>query len=221
MQWIPKIIELKSLFIPEVVYETCFYYFWEGKCLLHLNLFFINNYFWVHRPNSSMKGDEGGSFSKASDWKFLIKIKIKTQAAQIRNTIQPSSTFIRISLGLFQIYWNIFFHENWQFNHKLSPHSFSYKHTVPERLSSQLKKIWNHEDLKNSNFFCLLVNWEKSGSTTLTYIEKAQFHNFFMDWEYKEVQLEQHSKSICELGKTLKSSIRTTGKKLSFESMNK
>ena len=100
MQWIPRIIELKSLLIPEVVYETCFCYFWEGKCLLDLNLSFINYYFWVHRPNSSIKGDEGGIFSKPSDWKFLIKIEIKTQAAQIRNTIQPSSTFIRISVPI-------------------------------------------------------------------------------------------------------------------------
>ena len=127
MLWISKIIELKSLFIPEVVYETCFCYFWEGKCLLHLNLFFINYYFWVHRPNSSMKGDEGGIFSKASDWKFLIKIKIKTQAAQIRNTIQPSSTFIRISVPIpevkknrwlrkYRLYWEKSERSDWSAN---------------------------------------------------------------------------------------------------------
>ena len=53
-----------------------------------------------------MKGDEGGIFSKASDWKFLIKIKIKTQAAQIRNTIQLSSTFIRISVPIPEVKTN-------------------------------------------------------------------------------------------------------------------
>ena len=47
-----------------------------------------------------MKGDKRGISSKAPDQKllFLLKIKTnKTQAAQIKNIMQSSSTFIRIS----------------------------------------------------------------------------------------------------------------------------
>lgn len=46
-----------------------------------------------------MEGDERRIFSKASRWKplFVLNIKIKIQAAQKRNTIQYSSTFVKIS----------------------------------------------------------------------------------------------------------------------------
>ena len=169
MQWIPKIIELKSLFIPEVVYETCFYYFWEGKCLLHLNLFFINNYFWVHRPNSSMKGDEGGIFSKASDWKFLIKIKIKTQAAQIRNTIQPSSTFIRISVPIPEV----------KKNHWLRKYCFILgKIWAKWLVSKQIRFVPNILEhfffMKTGN---LIINWVPTLSPTNILCLKDYLHN--------------------------------------------
>ena len=38
--------------------------------------------FWISRPNSSMRRDERGIFSKAPDWKplFLLKIKIKQES---------------------------------------------------------------------------------------------------------------------------------------------
>ena len=169
MLWISKIIELKSLFIPEVVYETCFYYFWEGKCLLHLNLFFINNYFWVHRPNSSMKGDEGGIFSKASDWKFLIKIKIKTQAAQIRNTIQPSSTFIRISVPIPEV----------KKNHWLRKYRFILgKIWAKWLVSKQIRFVPNILEhfffMKTGN---LIINWVPTLSPTNILCLKDYLHN--------------------------------------------
>ena len=52
-----------------------------------------------------MKENEVGIFNKAPDWKplLLIKIKIKTQAAQTRNIIQSSSTFIRISGPILEV----------------------------------------------------------------------------------------------------------------------
>ena len=52
-----------------------------------------------------MEGDKGGIFSEVSDRKSLslFKIKIKTQAGQIRNIMQSSSTFIRISGSTLQV----------------------------------------------------------------------------------------------------------------------
>ena len=47
-----------------------------------------------------MEGDPGGTFSKVSDLKLLILLNIKsnkTQAAQMRNTMQSQSTFAKIS----------------------------------------------------------------------------------------------------------------------------
>ena len=72
---------------------------------------------------------------------------------------------------------NIFFLENWQFNHKLD-HPFSCKHTVPERISSQFNKIWNQGDFKNLNFPTL-----KNLKNLEVYIHKTQFLIFFMNWE--------------------------------------
>ena len=52
-----------------------------------------------------MERNEVGIFSKAPVWKpmFLIKIKIKTLAAQTRNIVLSSSTFIRISGPLLKV----------------------------------------------------------------------------------------------------------------------
>ena len=58
---------------------------------------------------------------------------------------------------------NIYFLEKCQFNHKLCP-SLLYKHSVPERLSSQSNKMKSLE-LQKSQFFNSLLNWEKSGSS--------------------------------------------------------
>ena len=55
-----------------------------------------------------MKGDEGGIFSKAPDWKasFLKNVN-KTQAAQIKNeNVVFSSTFIRI--------WGLIWTNDWE-----------------------------------------------------------------------------------------------------------
>ena len=53
----------------------------------------------MSRQNSSMKGNEVGILSKAPDWKplFLLKVKIKTQAAQTRNIMESPITFIKVS----------------------------------------------------------------------------------------------------------------------------
>ena len=59
---------------------------------------------------------------------------------------------------------NISFLEKCQFNHKLVPSPF-YKHSVPERLSSQSNKM-KSLGLQKSQFLNSLVNWEKSGSAT-------------------------------------------------------
>ena len=57
-----------------------------------------------------MKGDVGGIFSNAADWKtlFLLKIKIKQNpAAQIKNeNVVFSNTFIRI--------WGLIWTNDWE-----------------------------------------------------------------------------------------------------------
>ena len=52
-----------------------------------------------------MEGNEVGILSKAPDWQplFLLKIKIETQAAQARNIMQSSSTFIRTSGSILKV----------------------------------------------------------------------------------------------------------------------
>ena len=66
-----------------------FWYFWKDK-----STYCKFTYISESRSSSSMEGDEGGTFSKAADWKplFLLnKIKNKTQAAQIRYIMHSSS----------------------------------------------------------------------------------------------------------------------------------
>ena len=76
-------------------------FFLDCFCYLEKYVFtyFKLIYLWISRPNSSVETNEGDIFNKVPDWKplLLLKIKIKTQAGQIRNIMQPSSTFISIS----------------------------------------------------------------------------------------------------------------------------
>ena len=72
------------------------------SCLERLVLtYFEIIYLWISWPKSYMKRYEGGIFRKAPDWKrfffFLILILNKISAAQTKNIMQSSSTFIRIS----------------------------------------------------------------------------------------------------------------------------
>ena len=71
------------------------------------------------------------------------------------------------ALKLTQIYWinmNIYFHENWQFNHKLaSPHLLTYQVWKSILTYLQNMKVGRIQKFKFSIF---LVNWEKFGSIT-------------------------------------------------------
>ena len=60
--------------------------------------------------------------------------------------------------------------------------SLSYKHTVPERLSSQFYKIWINGDLKNPSFSNSLLNWEKLETKTGLIIKKRNFFYLFHQW---------------------------------------
>ena len=73
MQWILKIIE-STTFVLTFVF--CFCHTWS--CVVKTFIFLVCLCYW---PNSFMKGDEGGIFSKAPDRKPLLL----TQAAQTRN----------------------------------------------------------------------------------------------------------------------------------------
>ena len=52
--------------------------------------------------------------------------------------------------------------------------SLSYKHTVPERLSSQFHKIWINGDLKNPSVSNYLLNWENLETQTRLILKKQQ-----------------------------------------------
>ena len=85
-----------------------------------------------------------------------------------------------------------FFHENWQFNHKLGPSLF-YKHTVPAN------KIWNQWDFKipMSKLFSDLEKIWKCNLGLGLYSKNLVFYVFH---ELGKIQLKQHSKtpkSLC------------------------
>ena len=56
--------------------------------------------------------------------------------------------------------------------------SLSYKHTVPERLSSQFHKIWINGDLKNPSVSNYLLNWENLETQTRLILKKSNNNVF-------------------------------------------
>ena len=74
---------------------VCFCHFWKDKPLLMSNLLFILEY--LDQILSWKEIKEAFSIKIQTENLFLLKMKIKIQAAQIRNTMQSSSTFTRIS----------------------------------------------------------------------------------------------------------------------------
>ena len=90
---------LKLPFKPAFLVFFC--YFGKVKSLFVLNLF-VSEYLDKIFPWNKKGVD---IFSKAPGWKplFLLKVKSKTQNAKTRNTIQSSSTFIRISGPILEV----------------------------------------------------------------------------------------------------------------------
>ena len=88
-----------------------------------------------------------------------------------------------------------------------------YKHSVPERQSSQSDKIWNPEDFKNPDFstlYWIVKNLEVQPSFI---IKKNNFPSFSRIRKNGEVQHKQHqktSKSLFEVRKTRNWRLRPT-----------
>ena len=57
--------------------------------------------YFCYWPNSFMKGDEGGIFSKAPDWKTLFLLKMEYFNAYICNHIMMANTCIKIYQNCF------------------------------------------------------------------------------------------------------------------------
>ena len=92
-----------------------------------------------------------------------------------------------------------YFIENWQFNHKLTP--LSYTHTKIERPSSQLDKIRNEVKFKSSNFPTLPILPVES-----QVIFKNPIFHLFHELEKSENPKQSNItnlnfQSFCELGK--------------------
>ena len=67
-----------------------------------------------------------------------------------------------------------------------------------------------------------LVNWEKFGSTAYANIQKSQYSISFMNWKIltsptTAILTNLNFQSFCELGKSLKLSLRPTFKNSNFK----
>ena len=106
---------------------------------------------------------------------------------------------------------NICLLENWEFNHKLAPPLLT--HTKLETLSSKSVENMKVTGIQKSQFLNsseLREIWNIAQAT----IKKLQYSISFMNCKKIE------ESSFCELGKSLKYSLRPTFKNPNFESMD-
>ena len=159
----------KSHCVNKFCFNYCFLF------LLYLKLRNRNRHFLVcfcYWPNSLMKGDEGGIFSKAADWKtlFLLNIKIK-QNPGCPNTEQ-----------------------------KCSLHTLSSEYQI--YLDQWLGYWEESGPMTANNCNCLTLQWIGRNLKVQPRLifKKCNFSSFFWIGKNSEVKLEQHSKiqkSLC------------------------
>ena len=65
--------------------------------------------------------------------------------------------------------------------------SLQYKHTVPERLSSQFHNIWINGDLKNPSVSNYLLNWENLEIHTRFILKKQQQQCFYLFHQWGKI----------------------------------
>ena len=110
------------------------------------------------------------------------------------------------------------FLENWQFDHKLAPRPLYTPRLkgCPHNLT-KYEKRWNSKTL----IFNSLVNCDNFGSAVWANIQRSRYSSSFMNWKksrspVRAILTNPSSQSFCELGESLKYSLRPTLKNLNI-----